>query len=81
MTFNVNVGVQMFLNGDEMPDETCLRVGDVASIVYLEDKGGYPHFISTIRFNFPPEADEIINTSTTTLELRGIDDENLIALN
>ncbi len=78
MTFNVNVGVQMFLNGDEMPDETCLRVGDVASIVYLEDKGGYPHFISAIRFNFPPEIQSMANTGPQTVELRGINDENLI---
>ena len=78
LTFNVNVGVCMFLNGDEMPDETCLKVGDVASIVYLDDKGGYPHFIRAIRFNFPPTFGEVANTGAGTAELRGIDDDNLI---
>ena len=78
LTFKVNVGVGIFLNGDEQADETCLKVGDVASIVYLDDKGGYPHFIRAIRFNFPPTFGEVANTGAGTAELRGIDDDNLI---
>jgi len=78
LTFNVNVGVGIFLNGEEKEDESCLKIGDVASIVYLEDKGGYPHFIRAIRFNFPPTFGEVANTGAGTAELRGIDDDNLI---
>ncbi len=78
MTFNVNVGVGIFLNGEEKGDESCLKPGDVASIVYLEGKDGYPHFIRALRFNFPPVFGELVNTRPGTAELRGIDDDNLI---
>jgi len=49
MVFRVNVGVGIFLNGEEKEDESCLEPGDVASIVYLEGKGSYPHFIRALR--------------------------------
>ena len=76
IAFNVNVGI--FLNGEEKEDESCLKPGDVASIVYLEGKGGYPHFIRALRFNFPPVFGNLVNTGPGRAELRGIDDGNLI---
>jgi len=78
LTFDINIGVCMFLNGDEMPDETCLKVGDVASIIYKEENLPYPRVITAIRYNFPPEIQSMANTGAQTVELRGIDDENLI---
>jgi len=78
IAFNVNVGVGIILNGEEKEDESCLKPGDVASIVYLEGKGGYPHFIRALRFNFPPVYGELVSTGAGTAELRGIDDGNLI---
>ncbi len=78
MVFNVNVGVGIFLNGEEEEDERCLKPGDIASIVYLVGKDGYPHFIRALRFNFPPVYGELVHTGAGTAELRGIDDGNLI---
>jgi len=82
--FNVNVGVGIFLNGEEQPDESCLKPGDVASIVYRKGKAGYPHFIRALRFNFTPTMDQprdiavAKDSGECTVNLTGIDDENLI---
>lgn len=82
--FTVNVGVAVFLNGEEQQNESSLEPGDVASIVYLEDKGGYPHFIRALRFNFPPVMAEPAAVTVAKdsgehiVKLDGISDDNLI---
>ena len=83
LVFDINVGVGIFLNGDEQINEASLKLGDVAEITYL-DENDYPHFIRALRFNFAPIMDQpeevfmVQDSGEKTISLTGISDDDLI---